>query len=114
MAEAVSTKNSSSGNATATSSLRLTDGGPRIIGRRPRSTRPTRQAQAIAAAAKSLDRFDELLGIELAAQPAHEHFDHVAVAVIVLFIQPFGEFALRDYFAGAQHQMFEYAIFETG
>src|ERR1700686_2186543 len=112
MAEAVSTKNNSSGNATATSSLRLTDGGPRIIGRRPRSTRPTRQAQAIAATAKSLDRFDELVGIELAAQPAHQYFDHVAVAVEVLFVQPFGQLALRNYLAGAQHQMFENAIFE--
>src|ERR1700692_1295733 len=103
MPEAVSTKNSSSGNATAISSLRLTDGGPRIIACWLRSTRPTRQAQAIAAAAKGFDRFDELGRIELAAQPANQHFDHVAVAVKILFIQPFGEAPLRDHFPGAQH-----------
>src|SRR5580658_705458 len=113
MADAVSTKNSSSGNATAISSRRLTDGGPRIIGRYLRSTRPSRQAQAVAAAAQCLDRLDDLVGIELAAQAADQHLDHVAVAIEILFIQAFGEFSLRDHLAGAQHQVLEDAIFET-
>src|ERR1700728_4791921 len=114
MADAVSTKNSSSGKATAISSLRLTDGGPRIIGEYLRSSRPARQAQAIAAAAESFDRFDLLLRIKLAPQSADQNLDHVAVAIEILFIQPFGQIALRDHVAGAQHEMFEDAIFETG
>src|SRR5579863_10277989 len=104
MAEAVSTKNSSNGNATAISSLRLTDGGPRIIGGDLRSSRPARQAQAVAAAAQGFDRLDGLIGVELAAQAADQHFDYVAVAIEILFVQPLGEFALGDHLAGAQHQ----------
>src|ERR1700722_11873505 len=114
MADAVSTKNSSSGSATAISSRRLTDGGPRIIGARLRSTRSARQAQAITAAAQGFDRLDGLFRIEFAAQPADQHFDHIAVAVKVLFIQALGKFALGDHLAGTQHQVLEYSILKTG
>src|SRR5579863_2465658 len=107
MADAVSTKNSSNGNATAISSLRLTEGGPRIIAGDLRSSRPARQAQAVAAAAQGFDWLDGLVGVELATQAAHQHFDHVTVAVEILFVQPFGEVALGDHFAGAQHQVLE-------
>src|ERR1700722_428422 len=113
MAEAVNTKNSSSGNATAISSRRLTDGGPRIIGGYLRSTRPARQAQAVAAAAQGFNRLDDFVGIELAPQAADQYLDHVAVAIESLFVQPFGELALGDHFPGAQHQVLENAIFET-
>src|ERR1700676_1318596 len=113
MAEAVSTKNSSNGSATAISSRRLTDGGPRIIGRCRRSSGPARQAQAVAAAAQGFDWFDELVGIELATQPADQHFDHVAVAIEILFIQPLREIGLRDPLTGAQHEMLENTIFKA-
>src|ERR1700677_2878606 len=113
MAEAVSTKNSSNGNATAISSRRLTDGGPRIIGGYLRSTRPARQTQAVAAAAQGFDRLDDLVGVELAAQAADQHLDHITVAIEILFVQPFGELTLGDHLTGAQHQVLENAVFET-
>ncbi len=41
------------------------------------------------------------VGIELAAQAADEHLDHVAVALEILVVQPLGELGLGDHVAGA-------------
>src|SRR5580700_3359756 len=119
MTQPVSTKNSSNGTATATSSLRLTDGGERImqgiaLQARRYSSRSARQAHAVAAATQGFDRLERVVRIELAPQAPHQHFDHIAVPIEVLIVETLGEFRLGDHLSGTQHEVFENTVFEAG
>ena len=71
------------------------------------------KGEAVAASAQGFDGMQRLVGIELAAQAADEHLDDVAVALVVLVVQPLGELGLGDHVAGTQHHVFEDAIFES-
>src|SRR5258706_9527030 len=52
------------------------------------------QRQAIAPAAQRFNGLARVVRIELPAQPAHEHLDHIAVAFEVLIVQSLGQFGL--------------------
>src|SRR3569833_1376665 len=68
--------------------------------------------EAISAAAERFDRFELILGIELAPQATDEYFDNVAIPFEVLIVQTLRQLRLRNNFPGAQHQMREDAVFE--
>ena len=70
--------------------------------------------EAVAAPAQCFDGSQRFVGIELAAQAPDEHFDDIAVALVVLVVEPFGELGLGDHVAGAQHHVLEDAVFEGG
>ena len=87
--------------------------------RRPRQAyapwlRAGRARRTVAASAQGLDRMQRLVGIELAAQSSDEHLDDVAVALVVLVVEPLGELGLRDHVARTQHHVLEDAVFESG
>src|SRR5688572_1830467 len=67
--------------------------------------------EAIALSPNGVDGFQGFFGIELLAQAADEHFKHIAVAIVILLIEVFGEFGFRYHFAGMQHEVFEHLVF---
>src|ERR1700754_4272968 len=80
---------------------------PASGGRRPS------QCEPIASPAESFDRLDRVGGIELAAQPPHQYFDHIAVALRLLVVKALRQLGLGNNLAGTQHQVLENAIFES-
>src|SRR6185437_6793690 len=71
------------------------------------------QGEPIAPAAQRLDRLQLVLRIELASQPADQHFDDVAVSLEVLVIEALGQLGLGDDVTRAQHQVLEDAVLES-
>src|SRR5690349_25049820 len=65
------------------------------------------EREAVTTAAHRLDRLDRVVRIELAAQTADEHLEHVRIAVEVLLVDVLGQVGLRDELAGVQHEVFE-------
>src|SRR5262245_39862989 len=57
--------------------------------------RTARDGKTVSAAAQRFDGPQRLVGIELAAQASDEYFDHVAVALVILVVEPLGELGLR-------------------
>src|SRR3954463_1101348 len=85
----VSAKKTTSTASTDNMSRRLSEG--RDTNYRPLGTGRARNREAVAAAAQRLDGMQRFVGIELAAQPAYEDLDDVAVALVILVVEPLGE-----------------------
>src|SRR5690606_42146280 len=64
-----------------------------------------RDRETVAAAAHGLDRLQLALGIQLLAQAADEHLQHVRVAVEVLLGDVLGDVGPRDQLTGVQPQV---------
>src|SRR5690606_41807206 len=59
------------------------------------------------------DRLERAVGVELAAQPADELLDDVAVALEVLIVERVGDLGLRHDLARVQHQILEQLVLEA-
>src|SRR6185437_7279517 len=73
-----------------------------------------RDGKAVSASTYRLDGYEAAFRVQLAPQPADEHFEHVGVAVEILLVDVLGEVGLGNQLAGVQHQVFQHLVFVAG
>src|SRR5689334_11499325 len=72
------------------------------------------QREPIAASTQCLERLQLPCGIELAAQPADQHFDYIAVAFLVVRIQVRCKLVFGNHAFAVAHEMLQQAILVRG
>src|SRR5579871_6017161 len=77
------------------------------------SRRPMLGARIFQAIAKATHRLNQV-GVQFAAEPTHEHFDCIRVAVEVLIVKMLDEFGSRDDLALVMGQIREQTVLERG